>query len=129
MGPISLLLVDDHRIFLEGLRRILEARSDLRIVGVADTIEDAVDQAGAERPDRVLLDREREPCAEDTLTPREKDVLQLVGQGKRNPEIARTLAISESTVKTHISSLMRKLAIEDRLQLTLHAARARSAAR
>ena len=51
-------------------------------------------------------------------------MLRLVGEGKRNAEIARALFISENTVKTHISSLMRKLEVDDRLQLALHAARA-----
>jgi DNA-binding NarL/FixJ family response regulator len=57
---------------------------------------------------------------EETLTPREHEVLRLVGEGKRNAEIARALFISENTVKTHISSLMRKLEAVDRLQLALH---------
>ena len=69
-----------------------------------------------------LFRRDRE--SDSPLTPREQEVLRLVGEGKRNPEIAHTLDISENTVKTHISSLMRKLAIDDRLQLALHAARA-----
>ena len=66
---------------------------------------------------------QREARQEHHLTPREQEVLRLVGEGKRNPEIAHALDISENTVKTHISSLMRKLAIDDRLQLALYAAR------
>jgi NarL family two-component system response regulator LiaR len=68
--------------------------------------------------------REKQRKKEEDLTPREQEVLQLVGEGKRNAEIARILCISEHTVKTHVSSLMQKLEIDDRLQLTLYAARA-----
>ena len=71
-----------------------------------------------------LFEREREREVEESLTSREHEVLRLVGEGKRNAEIARALFISENTVKTHISSLMRKLEVDDRLQLALHAARA-----
>ena len=63
------------------------------------------------------------------MTPREQEVLRLVGEGRRNPEIAQALEISENTVKTHISSLMRKLEIDDRLQLALYAARGGTVAR
>src|SRR5690349_13664801 len=56
MLSTSLLIVDDHQIFLEGLRRILEAQEGLRIVGEADTIAGAVEQARALQPDLVLLD-------------------------------------------------------------------------
>jgi NarL family two-component system response regulator LiaR len=75
-----------------------------------------------------LLEREKRQQLEDNLTAREHEVLRLVGEGKRNGEIALSLFISENTVKTHISSLMRKLAIDDRLQLALYAARMGSGA-
>src|SRR5262249_45969753 len=52
----SLLLVDDHQIFLEGLRRILDAQACVKIVGEADTIEGAVLQAHRLQPDLALLD-------------------------------------------------------------------------
>lgn len=205
MQATSVLLIDDHPIFLEGLRRILEGQGDLHVVGETDTIAGAVEQARRQQPEVALLDlglkdgsgldalpllREaspqthvivlsgygmenalpalragargfvskdtasssllkairavqrgeiwappqttgqlvtellrREPHPESHLTPREQEVLRLVGEGKRNPEIAHTLDISENTVKTHIASLMRKLEIDDRLQLTLYAAR------
>jgi DNA-binding NarL/FixJ family response regulator len=206
MQPTSVLLIDDHPIFQEGLRRILEAQDDLEVVGDADTIAGAVEQVRRQQPAVALLDLglkdgsgldalprlleaspqtqvivlsgygpenglpalrggargfvskdtasssllkairavrrgeiwaspqttgqlvtellRREQPADSRLTPREQEVLRLVGEGKRNPEIAHSLEISENTVKTHISSLMRKLAIDDRLQLALYAARA-----
>jgi DNA-binding NarL/FixJ family response regulator len=206
MNKTSILLVDDHPIFVEGLRRILEEEADLTVIGRTDNGADAVEQARSLQPDIAILDlglkdgsgldtlpqmlearaetriivltgygpenvlpalrrgargfvskdmgfsellrairavirgeiwadprvtaqlvvelqQKRQPQAEDALTPRERDVLRLVGEGKRNFEIARALGISENTVKTHVTSMMRKLAIDDRLQLTLFAAR------
>ena len=50
----------------------------------------------------------------DQLTPRELDVLQLVAQGRSNPEIARELFIGEATVKTHLLHVFDKLGVDDR---------------
>lgn len=55
------------------------------------------------------------------LTDREKDVLQLVGKGMSNVEIAKKLYISEGTVKNYISNLYSKLELNDRSKLTLYA--------
>jgi DNA-binding NarL/FixJ family response regulator len=48
------------------------------------------------------------------LTPREREVLALVGRGRTNPEIAQHLFVSEGTVKTHINHLFTKLDLRDR---------------
>jgi len=57
------------------------------------------------------------------LTPRESEVLILVGNGHSNEEIARTLFISETTVKTHIARTLTKLGARDRIQLVVLAHR------
>lgn len=55
------------------------------------------------------------------LTDREVDVVRLVAQGLSNREIAEQLVISEKTVKTHVSSILSKLSLEDRTQLAIYA--------
>ncbi len=50
------------------------------------------------------------------LTPREREVLTLVGQGRSNSEIAGDLTLSEATVKTHVARIFAKLALRDRAQ-------------
>ena len=58
------------------------------------------------------------------LTSRELEVLAEIGRGATNAEIARTLFIAETTVKTHVSSLLTKLGVRDRVALALTAQRA-----
>jgi NarL family two-component system response regulator LiaR len=57
------------------------------------------------------------------LTPRELDVLRLVGGGMSNREIAAQLSISQKTVKTHVSGILSKLGLADRTQAAIFAVR------
>lgn len=57
------------------------------------------------------------------LTARERDVLAELALGRSNREIARSLTLAEKTVKTHVSSILMKLGVEDRTQAALYAVR------
>ena len=55
------------------------------------------------------------------LTTREQEVLNLVGEGQSNPDIAKALVLSEATVRVHISNILRKLNFENRSQVAVYA--------
>jgi DNA-binding NarL/FixJ family response regulator len=61
------------------------------------------------------------PHVQHPLTPRERDVLAELTKGKSNREIASSLFVTEKTVKTHISNIFAKLAVQDRTQAALYA--------
>lgn len=60
------------------------------------------------------------------LTPREREILGLIGEGLRNPEIAAKPVISEATVKTHINNLFTKAGFHSRADAVRYALRDRS---
>jgi DNA-binding NarL/FixJ family response regulator len=59
----------------------------------------------------------------ESLTPREREVVGLIARGLSNKRIALELGIAEKTVKTHVSSILGKLGLDDRTQVALHAVR------
>jgi DNA-binding NarL/FixJ family response regulator len=67
-------------------------------------------------------DQEAEPLY-IPLSAREVEVLDYIAKGNSNKEIARALSISDQTVKNHITSIMRKLAVNDRTQAVVYALR------
>ncbi|HEX2084251.1 MAG TPA: response regulator transcription factor [Solirubrobacteraceae bacterium] len=60
-----------------------------------------------------------EPETLDELTPREREVVLLVAKGLSNQEVGERLFLSEATVKTHLTSILRKLGLRDRTQLVV----------
>lgn len=211
MAKIRVLVVDDHGIVRAGIRSMLEAQSDLEVVGEAASGPEALRKAEQLLPDVVLMDlamqgmsgieaikelrrrlpsvhvlaltiqdneeyffpvlragalgyvlKEAEPeellaairtvhqgaaflspavakavlgsypegltlgrerDSYDTLTPREREVLQLVAEGRTNREIANTLYLSVKTVEKHRASMMAKLNLSNRSELVKYAIR------
>ena len=71
----------------------------------------------------AVLTARRRPAAAQLLTGREREVLQMVGEGMPNKHISRRLGISEKTVKAHLTSIFRTLGVTDRTQAALWAQR------
>jgi NarL family two-component system response regulator LiaR len=70
---------------------------------------------------QVTTPRKVEPVTQ--LTDREREVLRLLAEGRSNKEIARSLVVSERTVKGHVSNILGKLGLQDRTQAALYAVR------
>ncbi len=65
----------------------------------------------------------QEPLTPSPLTEREVEILQLLAKGVENKEIARRLVLREATVRTHVSNILGKLQLANRVQATLYAIR------
>jgi len=113
-GASGFLLKDAPRAsLLAGVRSV--AAGDV-------TLEDSVLKGlVADHLDR-MPDRQAPPGLE-RLTAREEQVLHLLARGQTNEEIARTLFVSETTVKTHVARTLAKLGARDRVQLVVLAHR------
>ena len=210
---LRLVLIDDHTLFREGLRTILETEEDIEVVADAESAEDIVELVWQTRPDVLLLDirmpqgsgldavpavlkispnthvlvltacdekeehvrafrlgakgvilkdsarqtlmqairtvcrgevwmdprmsgalaeelshigSEGDPIStrqENGLTERELEIVRLVASGYKNKEVGATLAISERTVKTHLTNIFQKLGVRDRVGLVMYALR------
>jgi len=219
MQKITVMIVDDHPVFRQGLRRVLESEDDLDVIAEVDDGEEALQEAKQLAPNVMLLDinlpginglqvaralkdtlldiniimltayhddqqvfhairagaaayfpKDVSPrrlieairlvhqgsyVVEDRilekpqvgawlldqfeqaddesgeelgsllvpLSPREMEILQFIAQGKSNKEIAYDLGISRQTVKNHMTSILRKLAVNDRTQAAIYALR------
>jgi DNA-binding NarL/FixJ family response regulator len=71
----------------------------------------------AQQPTPEFADRSKL----DELTPREREVLELIARGLSNREIAAALAVEESTVRTHVKRILMKLDLRDRVQVVIFA--------
>jgi DNA-binding NarL/FixJ family response regulator len=72
---------------------------------------------------RLTQDLRCGPAGPGLLTPRERQILALVGEGRSNREIADILVISERTARTHVSNVLSKLSLTSRTQAALIAIR------
>jgi len=96
-----------------------------RAIRTADAGEALIDPSVAARlVERLATDDRRDDY--ESLTTREREVLELIGRGFSNKRIAQELGVAEKTVKTHVTHVLGKLGVADRTQAALYAARHRS---
>jgi DNA-binding NarL/FixJ family response regulator len=92
----------------------------IRVVASGDALlAPSVTRRLLERFASTLPQRDQSREALSALTARETEVLRLLAGGLSNAEIAAELVVSEATVKTHISSVLRKLGLRDRVQAVI----------
>jgi DNA-binding NarL/FixJ family response regulator len=122
-------LVDALQLGATG--HVAERAEPEELVEIIRRVADGDDQLKAElasRPDLVgrIVDDIRQALIEEQanpLTPRETEVLGLVGQGLRNTEIATRLGLSVQTVKNHLTAILHKLGVPNRTRAITYAAR------
>jgi DNA-binding NarL/FixJ family response regulator len=110
-GASGFLLKDAPRADLIAAVRVAAAGDAL----LAPSVTRRLIEAFAMRP----ASASPAPSALASLTPREQDILLLLARGQSNTEIARGLVVSEATVKTHVTHLLAKLGLRDRVQAVI----------
>jgi NarL family two-component system response regulator LiaR len=93
-----------------------------RAIRAADAGEALIDPVVAARLVEALAEGDRDEGYE-RLTPREREVIELIGRGFSNKRIALELGVAEKTVKTHVSNVLGKLGLADRTQAALYVTR------
>ncbi|HHY63447.1 MAG TPA: response regulator transcription factor [Clostridiaceae bacterium] len=110
IGALGYILKDaDASALIESVRSVYEGQTYIQPVMARELVNEYKRiRSGADDPRNQLTDRE-------------KEVLKLLTKGMLNKEIANVLTISEKTVKNHISSIFRKLNVQDRTQAAVYA--------
>jgi DNA-binding NarL/FixJ family response regulator len=100
-----------------------EIAAAVRVVAGGDALlAPAVTRAVVEEFTRLPQTQARaEPPGLEELTPREREVLDLLARGLSNTEICDELVISEATAKTHVARILQKLGLRDRVQAVIYA--------
>jgi DNA-binding NarL/FixJ family response regulator len=112
-GASGFLLKDaPSEQLIEGIRVVAAGDALLAPSITRRVIEAYVRQPAPHLPDRPELDE---------LTPREREVLELIARGSANADIARRLYVSDATVKTHVAHVFSKLNLHDRAQAVVYA--------
>jgi DNA-binding NarL/FixJ family response regulator len=110
-GASGFLLKDVRREDLASAVRVVAGGEAL----LAPSITKRLIHEFARRPRSGL----RAPASLDPLTPREREVLELMARGQSNAEIAADLVIGEQTVKTHVGNVLSKLGLRDRIHAVI----------
>ena len=119
-GAAGYLLKDAAPSEVEAAIRAVHRGEGLLDPAVTATVLAEVARPGASGPVTAAGAGDAEFAS---LTPREREVLGLLGRGLPNAAIARELFVAEKTVKTHVSSILAKLRLADRTQAALYASR------
>ena len=112
-GASGFLLKDVSPEHLVAAVRLVITGDALLAPSITRRLVERFATARPEAPDRPVSARHRDLRA---LTPRELEVLTLMGHGRSNRELAVDLHLSEATVKTHVTRIFAKLALRDRAQ-------------
>jgi DNA-binding NarL/FixJ family response regulator len=112
-GASGFLLKDTpRRQLVEAIHVVAEGEALL-----APSVTRRLIEEFATRPDRTA----RDDRSVSELTAREREALELVARGMTNAEIAATMFVGEATVKTHVSHVLMKLGLRDRVQAVIFA--------
>jgi DNA-binding NarL/FixJ family response regulator len=130
---LILSMHDNERYFFEALRAgasgyVLKAAADRDLVEACRAAmrgEPFLYPAAVTALIRDYLERARDSDLppEDPLTPRESEIVKLIGEGHSSKEIAALLVISDKTVERHRANVLEKLGLRDRVDLTRYAIR------
>jgi DNA-binding NarL/FixJ family response regulator len=101
----------------------LKGISNQRLISALQAVREGVAWLDPEVADRVLRDLHRIPSGANPLSERELEVLKLVAEGLSNPEIGQQLYITSGTVRSHVSNILAKLGVNDRVQAAVRAMR------
>jgi DNA-binding NarL/FixJ family response regulator len=112
--------VDAYLVKPDGLRRIGDAIR--RVLNGERVIDPALEQAAVLELGRFARQARESSEVVGSLTPREREILELLAEGLTMRQIGRRLSISPRTVETHVAKLYRKLAVRTRVQAIARAA-------
>ena len=126
--PVAALLADESlaaEALAAGARGLLLRHTDPALLATAlDAVSRGLAVVDPTLAGAVFPARDRPPSAPvEDLTPRERSVLQLLAEGLSNKDIAARLAISEHTVKFHVTAILGKLGAHSRTEAVTRAAR------
>lgn len=108
----------DMEVILDAVRSLREGNTVLDPTMVGTVVEEFVRY---EETVRFRTGDDPEPDCEEQFTDREREVVALVATGASNTEIAKILGLSETTIKSHVSSVLAKRGLRNRVQLVVWA--------
>ena len=129
IGLLMLSMHDDDRYFLEALDAgasgyVLKKAADADLVDALRAVAEGRPFLASSSQRELLRGWEEGTAeAEDSLTPRELEVVKLIAEAYTNRQIADTLMLSEKTVESHRANLLAKLGMRDRVELVRYAIR------